>query len=82
MFQVALYYSLLSKHTGFAEEEEWRIIYYPDRDVNCLMKDRLGYFRRGNTIEPKLKFPIEPLHLEPRQSRTFDGILDRLGPCG
>jgi len=82
MFQVALFHSLLSKHKGFAEEEEWRIIYFPDRDVNGLMKDRLGYFRRGNTIEPKLRFPIEPMRLEPRQTWTFESILDRivLGP--
>jgi hypothetical protein len=82
MFQVALYHSLLSKHTGFAEEQEWRIIYLPDRDTKGLMKDRLGYFRRGHTIEPKLKFPIKPLELEPRQTWTFETILDRivLGP--
>ncbi len=82
MFQVALYHSLLSKHPGFAEEEEWRIIYFPDRDTKGLMKDRLGYFRRDNTIEPKLRFPIKPLELEPRQTWTFDSILDRivLGP--
>jgi hypothetical protein len=67
---------------GFEEEEEWRIIYMPDRDVKGLMKGRLGYFRRGNTLEPKLRFPIQPLLLESRQSWTFETILDRivLGP--
>ena len=82
MFQVAMYHSLLSKHPGFSEEEEWRIIYMPDRDTKGLMKDRLGYFRRGNSIEPKLRFPIKPLELEPRETWTFDSILDRivLGP--
>jgi hypothetical protein len=82
MFRMALYHALLSKHPGFKEEEEWRIIYLKDLDKNELMKDRFGYFIRGTTVEPKLKFPIQPLQLEPRQEWTFDGILERivLGP--
>lgn len=82
MFQLTLFYALLSKHPGFKEEQEWRLIYLPDRDVRGLLKDRRTYLRRGNAIEPKLRFPIEPLKLEPRQTWTFDSILERivLGP--
>ncbi len=82
MFRLCLMHALTAKHPGFTEEKEWRIIYFPDFDVHGLMKERFGYLRRGNSIEPKLKFPIEPLRLEPRQTWTFDSILDRivLGP--
>jgi hypothetical protein len=82
MFQFTLFYSLLSKHVGFEEEQEWRVIYFPDRDKHDLMKSQRTYLRRNNTIEPKLRFPIEPLNLEPRQTWTFDSILERivLGP--
>jgi hypothetical protein len=34
MFELMKLYSLTSKHPGFLEEEEWRIIYLPDRDTN------------------------------------------------
>lgn len=82
MFQLAMIYSISSKHPGFEEEQEWRVIYLPDRDLNKLMDAQRTYFRRNNTIEPKLRFPIEPLKLEPRQTWTFDSIVERivLGP--
>lgn len=82
MFRLTLYHSLSSKHLAFKEEDEWRIVYFSDLDVNKLFKDRRGYLIRGNRIEPKLKFPIEPLGLDPKQVWTFDSILKRivLGP--
>jgi hypothetical protein len=82
MFQLALLYSLSSKHPGFEEEQEWRVIYLPDRDDKKLMDAQRTYLRRNNTIEPKLRFPIEPLKIEPRQTWTFDSIVERvvLGP--
>ena len=91
MFRLTLYHSLSTKHPdhslstkhpGFKEENEWRIVYLRDLDQHSLLKDKLSYYIRGNTVEPKLKFPIEPLKLEPRQDWTFNSILDRivLGP--
>jgi Protein of unknown function (DUF2971) len=82
LFQLALVFSLTSKHPGFREEQEWRVIYLPDRDPFGLMKDRRSYLRRNNRLEPKLRFPIEPLKIEPRQTWTFDSIVERvvLGP--
>jgi hypothetical protein len=78
MFQLMLFESLVSKNPGFKEEEEWRIIYMPDRDVRDLMKDQKSYLRRNNTLEPKLRFPIVPLNLEPRQTWTTNSIIDRI----
>jgi Protein of unknown function (DUF2971) len=82
MFRLTLYHSLSSKHPGFDEEHEWRIVYFGDLDSHNLLRDRRSYLIRGNTIEPKLKFPIEPLKLEPAQGWSFDNVLDRivLGP--
>ena len=56
MFRLTLYQSLSSKHPGFAEEDEWRIVYLSDLDRHNLFKDRRHYYIRGNTIEPKLNF--------------------------
>ena len=57
MFRLTLYQSLSSKHPGFAEEDEWRIVYLSDLDRHNLFKDRRHYYIRGNRIEPRLKFP-------------------------
>jgi hypothetical protein len=78
LFQLALVFSLSSKHPGFREEQEWRVIYLPDRDQLGLMKDHRSYLRRNNRLEPRLRFPIEPLKIEPRQTWTFDGIVERV----
>lgn len=78
MFRLTLYHSLSSKHPGFKEEHEWRVVYFSDLDVHNLLKDRRSYLIRGNTIEPKLKFPIEPLKLEPPQALSFESILEKI----
>jgi Protein of unknown function (DUF2971) len=82
MFETMKLYALLSKHRGFLEEQEWRIIYMPDRDIHKLMESNFTYLIGKNGIEPKLKLPIEPLKIEPIDTWTFHSILDRiiLGP--
>ena len=82
MFDLMKLFSLLSKHHGFKEEDEWRIIYFPDRDIKGLLKDGFRYIVGKNGIEPKLRVKIEPISTEPQATWSFHGILDRiiLGP--
>lgn len=82
MFTLMKISSLLSKHDGFKEEAEWRIIYLPDRDEHRLFTNHFSYIIGKNGIEPKLKFKIEPLKIDPIDTWTFHDILDRiiLGP--
>jgi DUF2971 family protein len=82
MFMLMKLHSLLSKHHGFSEEQEWRIIYLPDRDISGLLKHQFSYAIGNNGIEPTLRFKIEPLATEPSATWTFHSILDRiiLGP--
>ena len=82
MFTLMKIASILSKHDGFKEEAEWRIIYVPDRDDHKLFTENFSYVIGKNGIEPKLRFKIEPLKLEPADTWTFFSILDRiiLGP--
>ena len=82
IFQISLLYGLFSKHPGFREEQEWRIVYLPHLDKQKLMQSARTYVLRDNKVAPKLKFPIQPLDLEPRQNWTFESILERivLGP--
>lgn len=58
------------------------MVYFGDMDLRGLLKDRRSYLIRGNTVEPKLKFPIAPLKLSPPQTWDLDSIVDRivLGP--
>jgi hypothetical protein len=82
LFMAIKVYALTSKHKGFDEEREWRIIYLPDRDPNGLMKSNLSYVIGKQGVEPKLKFKIEPMALDKPEVWAFDEILDRiiLGP--
>jgi hypothetical protein len=81
MFRMTLYHSMSSKHPGFAKEHEWRIVCFGDM-YQDLLKDRRSYLIRGNTVEPKLKFPIAPLRVNAPQTWDFDSIVYRivLGP--
>lgn len=82
IFSAIKIYALTSKHRGFSEEHEWRMIYLPDRDPNGIMKDSLHYIVGKHGVEPKLRFKIRPLPLKSPEVWTFEGILDRiiLGP--
>jgi hypothetical protein len=57
-YSVVLSYALTTKHLGFSEEEEWRVIYTADRDVGGLLRHYLGYQITDNGVEPKLKYRI------------------------
>lgn len=76
---VIRFFALKSKHDGFKEEREWRVIYLPkhDRETKKFIFD---YLMTTRGVEPKLRFKIEPL--DPSQEWTFASILERiiLGP--
>jgi hypothetical protein len=82
IFNLFKLYSLTSKHNGFEEERECRIIYLPERDPAGILKDRIGYAMGKRGVEPKLKLQIKPLPLEPTEQWTFHDIVDQiiLGP--
>jgi Protein of unknown function (DUF2971) len=65
-------FSLITKHHGFAEEREWRIIYVPERDPLGYLKPWLDYFIGPRGVEPKLKYRLGPT-LRP-QSGTGDDL--------
>jgi hypothetical protein len=81
-FHLLKFFALKSKHDGFVEEEEWRLIYLPERDREGKFKDKIKfhYVVGPRGVEPKLIFKIQPL--DPVQTWKFADILDRiiLGP--
>ena len=54
-------FALITKHKGFAEEAEWRVIYVPDLDQQKVLVDQFGYHISPRGAEPKLKFKIAPV---------------------
>jgi hypothetical protein len=79
LFLLIKFFALKSKHHGFKEEREWRIIYSREGDDK---RDafKFDYFIGKRGVEPKLKFEIKPL--SPNQTWTFETILEQiiLGP--
>jgi Protein of unknown function (DUF2971) len=50
--------AIFSKHRGFSEEQEWRLVYMHEHDISKVYEQYLGYHLTPRGIEPKLKLPI------------------------
>jgi hypothetical protein len=81
-YSVVLTYALTTKHLGFSEEQEWRVIYTADRDVGGLLRHCLGYQITGNGVEPKLKYRIGHIADVSAPDLALENLVDRiiLGP--
>ena len=53
--------ALFSKHDGFKEEKEWRIVYLKDRDKENKFTTSFGHVITGRGVEPKLRYKICPI---------------------
>jgi hypothetical protein len=75
-------FSIFTKHQGFREEQEWRIVYMLNRDHDNKLEAMRNYWVGPRGIEPKLKLKLEPIEglISALSLTTF---LDRiiLGPC-
>jgi hypothetical protein len=54
-------FALFTKHKGFEEELEWRIVYRPELDTEKKFDPMFGYTMGLFGVEPKLKLKIAPL---------------------
>lgn len=61
LFYKFVYLALTTKHKGFREEREWRLIYLPQLDETKILKPFFDYAITARGVEPKLKLPIRPL---------------------
>jgi len=59
--------ALTTKHEGFEEEKEVRVMYIPEQDPRGYLKPHLGYHIGIRGVEPKLKYKFE------QTMRTTDG---------
>jgi len=75
-------FSLFSKHHGFREEDEWRVVYMAERDKGGLLKAMLGYAITSRGVVPKLKVPLAPVPGVPSDGISLENLIERiiLGP--
>lgn len=75
-------FALFSKHSGFDEEREWRVVYMSDRDKEQKFKQFFSHLATSRGIEPKLKLPIKPIEGITDGNLSLEKLVDRiiLGP--
>lgn len=71
-------FALFSKHDGFAEEKEWRIVYFRERDEYQALNDMLGYHITAKAVEPKLKLKLKRIPGVTGEAFSLETITDRL----
>lgn len=54
-------FSLFTKHCGFREEQEWRIVYMRDADPMNSLEEMLGYHATDEGLQPKLKLKLNQI---------------------
>jgi hypothetical protein len=81
-FQRLKVFALFTKHRGFEEENEWRIVYMRDRDRDKVFDKMFSYWIGPRGVEPKLKFKIEHMPDYTDDDLTLAKIVERiiLGP--
>jgi len=75
-------FAVFTKHHGFEEESEWRVVYMRDRDTAQIFGGMFSYWVGPRGVEPKLKLKIEAIPGLPETNITLAEIVDRiiLGP--
>jgi hypothetical protein len=72
----------MTKHAGFSEEREWRVMYDPERDSAGALKPFQHFHIGDRGVEPKLKYKIGHLANVSAPDLALERILNRiiLGP--
>jgi hypothetical protein len=81
-FQRLELFAVFTKHQGFKEEAEWRVVYMRDRDTGKVFDRMFNYWVGPHGVEPKLKFKIEHIPGYIDEDFTLANIVERviLGP--
>ncbi len=82
LFERIKLFALFTKHRGFHEEREWRVVYLREHDEAGRLTQQLHYDISGRGIEPKLRFDLAALRGEAGEGPGLEDIVERviLGP--
>jgi hypothetical protein len=82
LFERIKLFALFSKHSGFSEEREWRVVYAPDRDNEKRLAPMLHYSIGPRGAEPRLRLKIGPVDGITGAELSLTKLVDRiiLGP--
>jgi hypothetical protein len=81
-FQRLKLFAIFTKHRGFKEEGEWRLVYMRDRDPTQVFDTMFSYAIGATGVEPKLKLQIEHLPGYSDDNLSLSKLIERiiLGP--
>jgi DUF2971 family protein len=71
-------FAIFTKHRGFLEENEWRIVYMRDRDPAKVFDKMFSYWVGPRGVEPKLKLKIEAIPGLPETNLSLSDIVKAL----
>ena len=74
LFERVKQIALFTKHSGFREEREWRIVYMSERDDHGKLKAMYHFLNGRRGVEPKLRFRVEPIDGITRTPRKTPGV--------
>ncbi len=78
LFERIKLFALFTKHKGFSEEQEWRLVYTSERDVEKKFAHMIGYWTGPRGPEPKLKLTLRDMPGFAEGTLALDKIVDRL----
>jgi hypothetical protein len=78
LFERIKIFALFTKHDGFKEEREWRIVYLVNRDRDKKLEPMFNYWIGPNGIQPKLHLKVNELSADLSLTKLVDRII--LGP--
>ncbi|MGH6811594.1 MAG: DUF2971 domain-containing protein [Methylocella sp.] len=75
-------FPVFTKHQGFKEEAEWRVVYMRDRDKDRAFDRMISYSLGPRGVEPKLKLKVEHIPGLTEDNLSLSKIIERiiLGP--
>ena len=82
LFERIKLFALFTKHRGFHEEREWRVVYLREQDHAAAFTHLLHYAISKRGIEPRLRFTTAALASETAAAPSLQAMVQRiiLGP--
>jgi hypothetical protein len=77
-FQRLKLFSIFTKHRGFLEEKEWRVVYMRDRDTANVFDKMFSYWVGPRGVEPKLKLKIGAIPGLPETEVSLSELVERI----